>query len=195
MPVALFSVYDKSGLVEFARELHTLGWSFLASGGTARVLRAADLPVKDVSEYTGSPEILNGRVKTLHPTVSGGILARMTEDDAKDLGKINASYIDLVVCNLYPFQDIISKTESTPEDAIENIDIGGVTLIRAAAKNFARVVVLTDPVDYDEVSTELKEAGKVSAESRRKLANKAFAHTATYDAAISSYLNEGNLPD
>jgi phosphoribosylaminoimidazolecarboxamide formyltransferase / IMP cyclohydrolase len=192
MPTALFSVSDKTGLVDFAQGLHELGWDFLASGGTARVLREAGLPVKDVAEYTGSPEILGGRVKTLHPAVSGGILARNTDEDAADLEKIKADYIDLVTCNLYPFQQTITKSNATLEDAIENIDIGGVTLIRAAAKNFARVTVLTDPTDYSLVLVELKDTGNVSTATRRTLANLAFIHTADYDAAISSYLNEAD---
>ncbi len=193
MPTALFSVSDKTGLVEFAQGLLELGWNFLASGGTARALRGAGLPVKDVAEYTGSPEILGGRVKTLHPAVSGGILARATEDDAADLAKIKGGYIDLVACNLYPFQQTIAKADATLEDAIENIDIGGVTLIRAAAKNFTRVAVLTDPSDYVSALAELKAGGTVSAATRRQLANKGFAHTAAYDAAISNYLNQEAL--
>jgi phosphoribosylaminoimidazolecarboxamide formyltransferase/IMP cyclohydrolase len=190
MPIALFSVSDKSGLVEFARGLHALGWDFLASGGTARALREAGLRVKDVAEYTGSPEILGGRVKTLHPAVSGGLLARATEADAADLARIKASYIDLVVCNLYPFQQTIANADATLEEAIENIDIGGVTLIRAAAKNFTRVAILTDPDDYAPVLAELQAASSLSLDTRRTLANKAFAHTAAYDTAISAYLNE-----
>lgn len=188
MPTALFSVSDKTGLVEFAQKLHELGWDFLASGGTARALRKASLPVIEVANYTGSPEILGGRVKTLHPAVSGGILARATEDDAFDLAKINASYIDMVVCNLYPFDQIVAKEDVTLEEAIENIDIGGVTLIRAAGKNFARVIVLTDPNDYSLVLKELKDNGVVSAVTRRYLARRAFTRTAEYDAAINDYL-------
>ena len=189
MSIALFSVSDKNGLVNFAQGLHEMGWNFLASGGTARVLREAEIPVKDVADYTGSPEILGGRVKTLHPAISGGILARATYEDAAELEKISAGYIDLVVCNLYPFEQTIIKADSTLEDAIENIDIGGVTLIRAAAKNFARVAVLTNPADYPTILAELKEKRTVSAETRRNLANQAFKHTAEYDTAISTYLN------
>jgi phosphoribosylaminoimidazolecarboxamide formyltransferase/IMP cyclohydrolase len=190
MPTALISVSSKIGLVDFAKGLHQLGWDFLASGGTARALQKSELPVKHVTEYTGSPEILGGRVKTLHPAVSGGILARATDEDADELKKINAKYIDLVVCNLYPFEQTITKADTSLEDAIENIDIGGVTLIRAAAKNFARVVVLTNPADYSLVLAELKGKGMVSAETRRNLANLAFKHTAEYDTAISTYLNQ-----
>ena len=190
MRTALFSVSNKLGIIEFARGLHSLGWELLASGGTARALREVEIPVKEVSDYTDSPEILSGRVKTLHPAVHGGILARATDNDASDLRKINAGYIDLVVCNLYPFQQIIAEVDTTLEDAIENIDIGGVTLIRAAAKNFQRVIVLTDPIDYPMIQEEFNVNGEVSAETRRALANKAFSHTAAYDAAISSYLNQ-----
>jgi phosphoribosylaminoimidazolecarboxamide formyltransferase/IMP cyclohydrolase len=190
MPTALFSVSDKTGLVEFAQGLHELGWNFLASGGTARTLREAGIPVRDVADYTGSPEILDGRVKTLHPSISGGILARATDDDASDLEKINANYIDLVACNLYPFQHTIAKDDASLEDAIENIDIGGVTLIRAAAKNFARVIVLTEPDEYALVLKELKISNTISAATRRMLANLAFNRTADYDAAISDYMNQ-----
>ena len=195
MPIALFSVSDKTGLIPFAKGLNSLGWKFLASGGTAQALREVDLPVTDVAEYTGSPEILGGRVKTLHPAVSGGILARATDQDAADLKKIKAEYIDLVVCNLYPFQQTVEKENVRLEDAIENIDIGGVTLIRAAAKNFERVAVLTDPKDYDSVLSELQQAKELSAKTRRSFANKGFAHTAAYDAAISAYLAEAETID
>jgi phosphoribosylaminoimidazolecarboxamide formyltransferase/IMP cyclohydrolase len=190
MPTALFSVSDKSGLVEFAQGLMGLGWHFLASGGTARAMKEAGLHVTGIADYTGSPEILGGRVKTLHPAVAGGILARKTDKDAADLGKINAEYIDLVACNLYPFKKTIAKAEAMLEDTIENIDIGGVTLIRAAAKNFARVIVVTQPDDYAWVLNELKESGTVSLATRRILANLAFSHTADYDAAIRDYLHQ-----
>jgi phosphoribosylaminoimidazolecarboxamide formyltransferase/IMP cyclohydrolase len=188
MPTALLSVFNKSNLVEFAQGLHELGWDFLASGGTARALRDAGIPVTDVAEYTGSPEILGGRVKTLHPAISGGILARDNSEDATDLDKVNARFIDLVVSNLYPFQQTIAQPDVTLEEAIENIDIGGVTLIRAAAKNFIRVAVLTDPDDYSNILDELKRTEELSTQTLRTLANKAFAHTAEYDAAIRDYL-------
>lgn len=188
MPTALFSVSNKSGLVEFAAGLVQLGWSLLASGGTAKALRQARLAVRDVAEYTGSPEILEGRVKTLHPAVHGGILARPTENDAADLGKIGADYIDLVAVNLYPFQETIARPKVTLEEAIENIDIGGVALIRAAAKNFNRVAVLTDPDDYGSVLAEIQSQGSLSLATRRRLAEQAFAHTANYDTAICGYL-------
>lgn len=188
MSTALLSVSDKRGLVEMARALHELGWDMLASGGTAKALRLAGLPVTDVAEYTGSPEVLNGRVKTLHPAVHGGILSRSTDADFADLERISARQIDLVAVNLYPFQQTVLRTDVSLDDAIEAIDIGGVALIRAAAKNFARVVVLTDPADYDLVVRELREKSAVSQETRHHLARKAFDHTAAYDAAIAAYL-------
>ncbi len=192
MSVALFSLSDKSGLVQLASALHELGWDLLASGGTAQALRTAGLPVMDVSEYTGSPEILGGRIKTIHPAVAGGLLARSTPADEADLAKINAGFIDLVACNLYPFQQTVSRPDVSLEDAIENIDIGGVTLLRAAAKNFARVTVLVDSADYTSVVAELKTSGSVSPTTRRGLAEKAFAHTAAYDAAVTAYLTGGS---
>lgn len=193
MPTALFSLSDKTGLIDFAQGLHALGWDFLASGGTARALREANLPVMDVADYTGSPEILGGRVKTLHPAVSGGLLARQTEADSADLALINARAIDLVACNLYPFQETVAKTDVTLDEAVENIDIGGVTLIRAAAKNFSRVTVLTDKTDYQNVLAELESNGSTSFETRRKLAEKAFIHTRDYDTTIAAYLT-GDTP-
>ena len=188
MSTALLSVSDKRGLLDLARLLHQLDWDMLASGGTAKALRQADLPVTDVAEYTGSPEVLGGRVKTLHPAVHGGILSRSTDADFADLERISARQIDLVAVNLYPFQQTVLRTDVSLEEAIENIDIGGVALIRAAAKNFSRVVVLTDPADYDAVMRELQEKGAVSQETRHHLARKAFEHTSAYDAAIAAYL-------
>jgi phosphoribosylaminoimidazolecarboxamide formyltransferase/IMP cyclohydrolase len=193
MPTALFSLSDKTGLAEFASALHELGWNFLASGGTAKTLKAAELPVTEVAEYTESPEILGGRVKTLHPAIAGGILARETEADAADLELIKAGYIDLVACNLYPFQETVAKEDVTLEEAVENIDIGGVTLIRAAAKNFQRVTILTDPADHAGVLDEIRATGGTSLDTRRHLAEKAFTHTAAYDAAITAYLT-GSAP-
>ena len=190
MPTALLSVSNKTGLTDFCRALHNLGWELIASGGTASSLRAAGLPVMDVETYTGSPEILAGRVKTLHPAVHAGILAQNTGSDAADLERIDAKPIDLVAVNLYPFQETIARPGVTLAEAIENIDIGGVALIRAAAKNFARVTVLTDPGDYQPVLAELQENRSTSAETRSRLAKKAFGHTATYDSAIHAYLNQ-----
>lgn len=188
MPTALLSVSNKSGLVGLAEGLAGLGWRLVASGGTAEKLRIANLSVQDVAEVTGSPEILGGRVKTLHPVLHGGILARDTAGDAADLRRIQAGYIEMVVVNLYPFQETIARPAAALLEAIENIDIGGVALIRAAAKNHERVTVLIDPEDYALVLEELRASGAVSAATRRRLALKAFEHTAAYDAAISAYL-------
>lgn len=191
MPTALLSVSDKTGLVEnLARPLHHLGWKLLASGGTAKTLRDAGLPVTDIAEYTHSPEILGGRVKTLHPAVHGGLLARQTPQDAADLTAINAEMIDMAVVNLYPFENTIAAPNATLADAIENIDIGGVALLRAAAKNFQRVTVISSPDDYPAVVAAIETSGQPSLEMRRSLAMKAFAHTAQYDTAISRYLAE-----
>ena len=188
MPRALLSVHDKSGLVEFARGLHDLGWTLIASGGTAKALRDNHIPVTEVGDYTGSPEILGGRVKTLHPAVHGGLLARSTEADHNELLKLGWDYIDLVAVNLYPFEATIAKSDVTFDEVIENIDIGGVTLIRAAAKNHQRVTPVCDPADYSSVLDELR-AGSVSSETRQRLAVKGFASTAHYDSAIFNYLS------
>ena len=188
MPRAILSVHDKTGMAEFAAGLHALGWTLIASGGTARMLREQGLPVTDVAEYTGSPEILGGRVKTLHPAVHGGLLARPTEEDRGELLKLGWDYIDLVAVNLYPFEETVAKPGVSLAEVIENIDIGGVTLIRAAAKNYERVSLLCDPADYAGVLAELQ-AGAISAETRRTLALKGFASTAHYDSAIATYLS------
>ncbi len=190
MPTALLSVSNKTGLETLARGLAQQGWDLLASGGTAAALRAAGLAVEDVASYTGSPEVLGGRVKTLHPAVHGGILARESAGDLADLERIHARPIDLVVVNLYPFQDTVRKPGVTLEDAIENIDIGGVALIRAAAKNYTRVTVVTDPVDYAAILEALHAQGQVSLLTRQNLAVKAFQHTAGYDTAIAGYLRQ-----
>ena len=145
---AILSVHDKTGLIELGRTLVAQGWELIASGGTAQALRAAGLAARDVAELTGAPEMLGGRVKTLHPTIHGGILARDTAEDAAELAAHAIAPIDLVVCNLYPFAATIARPNTTTAEAIEQIDIGGVTLLRAAAKNFGRVVVLCDPADY-----------------------------------------------
>jgi phosphoribosylaminoimidazolecarboxamide formyltransferase / IMP cyclohydrolase len=145
---AILSVYDKSGLVEFAQGIAALHYELVASGGTARLLRQAKLTVLDVAEVTGSPEMLGGRVKTLHPAIHGGILAQDNVADTADLAAQNIRPIDLVVCNLYPFSETIAHPGVTLAEAVEQIDIGGVTLLRAAAKNFARVTVICDPADY-----------------------------------------------
>lgn len=190
MPKAILSVYDKTGLVELAQQLNHLGWMLIASGGSARLLRDSGLPVTEVAEYTGSPEILNGRVKTLHPAIHGGLLARAIPGDREELTRLGWDTIDLAIVNLYPFEQTVTKTGVTLADAVENIDIGGVTLIRAAAKNFERVTLLCDPGDYAAVLAELRQ-GAVSLSTRRRLALKGFRHTAHYDSAISAYLAQG----
>ena len=187
MPQAILSVHDKTGIVEFARGLADLGWRLLASGGTARLLREHGLPVTEVADYTGSPEILGGRVKTLHPAIHGGLLARPTASDRQQLLDLGWDTIDLAAVNLYPFEQTVARPDVSDEEAIENIDIGGVTLIRAAAKNHARVTLVCDPADYEAVLAALRR-GEVPAEFRRRLAVKGFALTARYDQAIAEYL-------
>lgn len=187
--IALLSVSDKTGLVEFASELSALGFRLVASGGTAKAIRDAGLEVSDVAELTGAPEMLGGRVKTLHPAVHGGILARPTDADKKDLADQGFQMIRIVVNNLYPFAKTIAKPEVFVPEAIEQIDIGGVTLLRAAAKNHARVTVVCDPSDYKRVLEEIQnsEDKDTKLETRQKLAVKAFNHTAEYDDMISDY--------
>jgi phosphoribosylaminoimidazolecarboxamide formyltransferase/IMP cyclohydrolase len=190
MPIraALVSVSDKSGLVPFARALAARGISILSSGGTAKALAAEGIAVETVESYTGSPEVMDGRVKTLHPRVHGGILSR-GERDKGDLDRIGAREIDLVVVNLYPFERVAADPASSHEDVIENIDIGGPSMVRSAAKNHARVTIVCDPHDYSRVLDELALRGDTTPELRAELAAKAFAHTAGYDAAISGYLS------
>jgi phosphoribosylaminoimidazolecarboxamide formyltransferase/IMP cyclohydrolase len=189
MPTAILSVHNKTGLVEFAQRLASLGWTLLASGGTAKLLRDKNIPVTEVADYTKSPEILGGRVKTLHPAIHGGLLARPTDEDHQQLLNLGWDYIDLVAVNLYPFEETIAKPNVTYADAIENIDIGGVTLIRAAAKNHERVTLICDPSDYNSVVAEIH-AGGISLQTRTKLAIKGFASTAHYDTAIHAYLKQ-----
>ena len=188
MPTAVLSVHNKTGLVDFAKGLAAIGWTLLASGGTAKLLRENKIDVTEVADYTKSPEILGGRVKTLHPAIHGGLLARPTESDHNELLSLGWDYIDLVAVNLYPFEETISKPNVTYADAIENIDIGGVTLIRAAAKNHERVTLVCDPADYADVLSMLQR-GEVSFDVRKKLAVKGFKSTANYDALISKYLD------
>jgi phosphoribosylaminoimidazolecarboxamide formyltransferase/IMP cyclohydrolase len=187
MPTAILSVHNKTGLIEFAKGLAELGWTLLASGGTAKLLRENEVSVTEVADYTKSPEILGGRVKTLHPAVHGGLLARPTEEDHQQLLDLGWDYIDLVAVNLYPFEETIATPNVTYADAIENIDVGGVTLIRAAAKNHERVTLVCNPSDYNSVLKEIQSGG-VSAKTRAKLAIKGFALTAHYDTAIHDYL-------
>ncbi len=190
--MALISVSDKSGLVEFAKGLSSLGIEILSTGGTARNLRKARLKIKDVSEYTKFPELLGGRLKTLHPKIHGGLLWR--RDNPKDKEEINIhriGSIDIVAVNLYPFEETVSKPDTTFEEAIENIDIGGPTMLRAASKNFKDVVVIVDPADYPKVLDELKtRSGEVSYDTKFYLAKKVFAHTARYDTLIANYLGK-----
>ena len=190
---ALLSVSDKTGLVDFAKSLHEdFGVELLSTGGTAKALRDAGLPVLDVADYTGAPELFEGRVKTLHPKVHGGLLQRRDSDDhlrqAKE-HKIPA--IDLVVVNLYPFEETIKKEGVSLEEAIENIDIGGPSMLRSAAKNYAAVTVITDPADYSRALEEMAEAqGETSLRFREELAIKVFRRTTEYDGAISNYLGK-----
>jgi phosphoribosylaminoimidazolecarboxamide formyltransferase/IMP cyclohydrolase len=190
---ALMSVSDKAGLVEFAKELNSLGVELVASGGTAGAIRDAGLPVLDVAELTASPEMLGGRVKTLHPKIHGGILARRElDEDQADMQANDIRAIDLVVCNLYPFEATVARADVTRAEAVEKIDIGGPSMIRSAAKNHAYVGVLCDPSDYAAVVSELRDAGGLGDTTRRRLALKAFEHTASYDAAISQWLAEND---
>ncbi len=187
---ALVSVSDKSGIVDFCRELNQLGIEILSTGGTAKTLAEHNIPATEVSDYTGFPEMMDGRVKTLHPKVHGGILARRGIDDAV-MAANGIKPIDMVVVNLYPFEQTIANPDCDLDTAIENIDIGGPTMIRAAAKNHADVAVIVDPADYASVIAELKNNSSLSQQTRFNLALKSFEHTARYDTAISAYL--GNI--
>jgi AICAR transformylase/IMP cyclohydrolase PurH len=191
---ALISVSDKRGLVDLAWGLHAAGATLIASGGTASALAAAGLTVQEVSDVTGFPEILDGRVKTLHPAIHGGILARGTAAHQAELAAHGLASIDLVVCNLYPFGQTVARPDVTLAEAVEQIDIGGVTLLRAAAKNHERVAVVCDPADYDALLAALQ-GGALDDALRRRLALKAFQHTASYDAAIAAWLAGVVEPD
>ena len=185
---AIVSVSDKTGLAEFARGLDKLNIEIFSTGGTKKALQDAGVRVHSVSDITGFPEILGGRVKTLHPMVHGGILARRSlPEHMKQLEENKIQPIDMVVVNLYPFVQTVAKKGVTLEEALENIDIGGPTMVRASAKNFPDVIVVVDPADYPMILG-LLQKGQVSREMRKKLAQKAFQHTATYDAAIAQYL-------
>jgi phosphoribosylaminoimidazolecarboxamide formyltransferase/IMP cyclohydrolase len=186
-PIALISVSDKKGIDDLGRALSRLGWDVLSTGGTARALRDAECEVTEVSAHTRFPEILDGRVKTLHPKVFAGILSTGSEDHHKQIGKLDIPEIDMVVVNLYPFRETVAREGVSLEEAVEQIDIGGPSLIRAAAKNHDRVTVLVDPADYAAVLAELA-GGGVGAETRRRLAVKAFRHTGAYDAHIAAHL-------
>jgi phosphoribosylaminoimidazolecarboxamide formyltransferase/IMP cyclohydrolase len=187
MPRALLSVSDKSGLLDFARGLHALGWELISTGGTARTLREAGVAVQDVSEMTGFPEMLDGRVKTLHPGVHGGLLARRDlPEHMQAIAEHGIAPIDLVVVNLYPFRETAARPNVSPDDVIEQIDIGGPSMLRSAAKNFAAVTTVVDPADYTAV-LETTRAGRDDLAARRTLAAKVFEHTAAYDAAIAQW--------
>lgn len=191
---ALISVSDKTGVADFAAFLHGKGVELVSTGGTAKLLREHDLPVKDISELTGFPEMLDGRVKTLHPKVHGGLLfVRGNPEHEKTVAAHGIGAIDLVIVNLYPFEDTV-KRGASPEETIENIDIGGPSMLRSAAKNFAAVTVICDAADFAAVKAEIESAGDTTLETRRKLAGKVFARTAKYDAAIAHYFDPGVLP-
>ncbi|HEX8236946.1 MAG TPA: bifunctional phosphoribosylaminoimidazolecarboxamide formyltransferase/IMP cyclohydrolase [Abditibacteriaceae bacterium] len=194
MKRALISVSDKTGVADFARGLGELGFQILSTGGTAKALREAGLEVTDVSQVTGFPEMMDGRVKTLHPAVHGALLARRdTPEHMAALESQNFAPIDVVCVNLYPFEATVARPDVTDEEAIENIDIGGPSMLRSASKNFESVTVVVDPADYERVLAELR-SGDTQIETRRQLAVKAFAHTAAYDAAITKYLSGETFP-
>ena len=187
---ALLSVSNKLGLTEFAKQLHDLNYELVSTGGTKRAIEEAGIPVRSISEVTEFPEIMDGRVKTLHPSVHGGLLAkRSNESHMKQLDELDIQTIDLVAVNLYPFKETIAKAGVSEAEAIENVDIGGPTMLRAAAKSFEDVAVVVDPADYDDVIAGLQGDG-LSFEARRKLAAKVFRHTANYDAMIAGYFSE-----
>jgi phosphoribosylaminoimidazolecarboxamide formyltransferase/IMP cyclohydrolase len=192
---ALISVTDKSGIVEFAQSLEKLGVEILSTGGTARALRDGGVTVLDVSDYTGFPEMMDGRVKTLHPKVHGGLLGRRdNQQDLQMMEKHDIKSIDLVIVNLYQFELTVAKQGCTLEEAVENIDIGGPSMIRSAAKNFKDVTVITDPSDYSRVLAEISESGETTLQTRFELARKVYNLTAQYDRAISEYLQTVSLP-
>ncbi|MGH8910701.1 MAG: bifunctional phosphoribosylaminoimidazolecarboxamide formyltransferase/IMP cyclohydrolase, partial [Egibacteraceae bacterium] len=186
---ALLSVYDKTGLADFARGLHATGTELISTGSTAQAIREAGLPVTEVSEITGFPEMMDGRVKTLHPAVHAGLLADRAKDSHRAaLAQHGFAGIDLLVVNLYPFRETVADPNVDPAEAIEMIDVGGVAMVRAAAKNHAHVTVLIDPNDYQALLDELRALGGVGDATRTRLAAKAFARTAAYDADIASWL-------
>src|SRR5579872_3318242 len=186
---AVISVYDKTGLGEFARRLAGAGVEIVSTGGTARYLREEGIKVRDVAELTGWPEMLGGRVKTLHPKIHGGILyQRGKKQDQAEAESHEIAPIDLVVVNLYPFSAVARKAGVTPEEMVENIDIGGPAMLRSAAKNFASVAVVTDPGQYDEIASEIEKKGELSLRTRLSLARQAYARTSAYDGMITTEL-------
>jgi len=197
---ALISVSDKTGIVEFAQKLQELGVEIISTGGTHKTLESAGLKVIGISEVTHFPECLDGRVKTLHPNIHAGLLAiRSNPEHMKQLADLNINTIDIVVVNLYPFKQTILKDGVTRQEAIENIDIGGPTMLRSAAKNYQDVAVVVDPSDYDTIIDELKISNEVSLDTKFYLCSKVFAHTAHYDTLIASYMRKErkdyNLPE
>ena len=188
---ALVSVSDKTGLVEFVNGLQELGWEIIATGGTQRLLEENGIKTIGISQVTGFPEICDGRVKTLHPKVHGGLLARRDDENhLQALRENNIDFIDMVCVNLYPFKQTISKGDVTMEDAIENIDIGGPSMLRSAAKNYRDVTVVCNPDDYNQILSEIKEFGNTKQETRLKLSAKAYTHTAEYDCCIATFMRE-----
>src|SRR5436190_18991127 len=188
---ALLSVSDKNGLVPLAQTLSAAGIQLISTGGTAKTLREAGLTVTDLSNYTGFPEMLDGRVKTLHPRVHGGLLFIRGNEGHEAAARSNSiEPIDLVVVNLYPFEQTVARLNVSLHEAIENIDIGGPSMLRSAAKNHESVTVVVDPADYAVVSEQIKESGNTTIELRRLLAEKVFARTAAYDAAIAAHLHK-----
>jgi len=188
----IISVSNKSGVLEFARELSKFGLEILSTGGTAKSLREAGLAVKDISEYTGFPEMLDGRVKTLHPKVHGGLLGRRANPEhVSKMKEYQIDPIDMIIVNLYPFEETVAKKDCTLEDAIENIDIGGPTMLRSAAKNYEDVTVIVDPADYPKIIAEMQaNNGAVSKATNFYLAKKVFQRTSQYDTAITNYLSK-----
>ena len=188
---ALVSVSDKTGVVEFAQQLRSLGWEIIATGGTMKLLRENGVEVINISDVTGFPEICDGRVKTLHPKVHGGLLARRDDESHLQALKENSiEFIDMVCVNLYPFRQTISKPDVTMEDAIENIDIGGPSMLRSAAKNYKDVTVVCDPADYAQIIEQIKAGGSTTVETRLQLSAKAYTHTAEYDSMIATYMRK-----
>ena len=188
---ALISVSDKTGVVDFAQQLRSLGWEIIATGGTMKLLRDSGVEVINISDVTGFPEICDGRVKTLHPKVHGGLLARRDDESHLQALKDNGiEFIDMVCVNLYPFRQTIAKPDVTMEDAIENIDIGGPSMLRSAAKNYKDVTVVCDPADYATIIEEIKEGGNTTVGTRLKLSAKAYTHTAEYDSMIATYMRK-----
>jgi len=190
MPIALFSAYDKSKILKFATTLSEMNWHFMATSGTARVLRNAGITVKSITDFTGSPEILDGKVKTLHPAVYAGILAKPTPDHLSDLARVNANMIDLVVIDLLPFRAIAADSTQTHEAIVDAIDVGGTELVRAAAKNYERVAVVIDSEGQSLVLNDLSVTGAISDKTREILAIRAFRYISDYDGRIAEYLEE-----